>query len=328
MAQTFESNADERQIEYESVWESARLDNNDENKPAFELCPEDPDCQMQFRGFDYANVVATPDTLLGNGVGLQAYLRAGKALPQKRLPIHAVGEHDGPAIMNYGRALVMFAAHGCDQESGGETEQQDEVSSLEDNMKHCALAMDERTRRQQLGEPQPTALLTEDEQWELFSSAAFMLDIALLARQYAKLVAEKTARAAAEDESTKDTQSAEGSKAASGSSAASTTETSTPGGWPPVDHLNWIGFTNWVYLLKKANTKLKTTTMKPWKAARAESLTARLAKLANWEPPQDFDDGSSNYPNPRTFYDGPSLGQLDAERLKLARKEKGKGKKN
>jgi hypothetical protein len=68
-----------------------------------------------------------------------------------------------------------------------------------------------------------------------------MADAAILARQYAKLVAEKN--------STQD----DWSSTASPATSENPTETTTNGGWPPVDQLDWAGFTNWVSRCKQVD---------------------------------------------------------------------------
>ena len=46
-----------------------------------------------------------------------------------------------------------------------------------------------------------------------------------------------------------------------------------------------------------------------------------LAKLEAWKAPEGFDDGTSNYPDPRQFYNGPAIGLLDMEKLDMEDRE-------
>jgi len=47
--------------------------------------------------------------------------------------------------------------------------------------------------------------------------------------------------------------------------------------------------------------------------------TGMLEKLAQWAPPADFDDGSSQHPDPRIYYDGEPLGERDARQVGTGR---------
>ncbi|EHK99037.1 hypothetical protein M7I_5122 [Glarea lozoyensis 74030] len=50
---------------------------------------------------------------------------------------------------------------------------------------------------------------------------------------------------------------------------------------------------------------------------RDERRKTLIAQLKAWEAPEDFDNGSSNHPDPRQFYNGPPLALLDLQKLGL-----------
>ncbi|TKA38428.1 hypothetical protein B0A54_10719 [Friedmanniomyces endolithicus] len=54
-----------------------------------------------------------------------------------------------------------------------------------------------------------------------------------------------------------------------------------------------------------------------WKKERRDRKKRLCAKIALWVRPADFDDGSSQHPDPRIYYDGEDLGKRDARLLGL-----------
>jgi hypothetical protein len=92
----------EREDDLRQIWRKWR------NDDAFvRLCSEDPTCKLPFKGFDRSNIPATTDTLVNDGIGLQVFLKAGKA--SQKLPNQSMGDRTDPSIMSYGRALEMFS---------------------------------------------------------------------------------------------------------------------------------------------------------------------------------------------------------------------------
>lgn len=277
--------------------------------------PEDPNSNVEYKDLDRSNIPATPDCLVTDGVGLQIFLRHANTL-DGRLPTQAIGETPGPAIMSYGAALAMFGtqdelrtAAPIDQEPD-EMEQRAE-GPIEECIERCALVEEPRTeseyRLQDKSQPQSKPILSSEDQWALFKKGKLMADVGILARHYTKLVTEKAQ--AAKEEMFKPS----GVHLAAASTPLNIA--SERDGWPPVEELDWAGFTNWVYNCKKVDAKFTTVTMKKWNAERAERRTNIAAKLKAWKPPADFDDGSSNDPDPRTFYHGErSIGELDFQK--------------
>ena len=222
----------------------------------------------------------------------------------QRLPSQAVGENTGPAIMSYGRALEIFGVPDGPGKNPREKSEPSMEHSVEDGIAQCSIAeaptaatslepRTERDRRQQ-GDPPTDPLLSEEQQWALFGMKKHMIDASILARQYAKLVAEKE-NPVVPDSST---------------DAATDSE-----GWPPVDQLNWVGFTNWVSRCKQVDKSFGRETLPKWRAQRQERLTTISAQLENWKAPEGFDDGTSNYPDPRQYYLGDAIDFDDMKKL-------------
>ena len=288
---------------------------------------EDPNRQLSFKGLDRSNIPATPDVLVSDGIGLQMFLKAGRT--SQRLPIHAVGQHTGPAIMSHGRAFEMF---GEPDGPGEDPPQESEPSvepSIEDSMAQCSTAeaptaatpLEPRTERdcRQLRDPPIDPLLSEEQQWALFDSKKHMADAAILARQYAKLVAEKEGK---EDKKHKEGKKSQKDKKSGESPTTdpvapdSSTDTATDSeGWPPVDQLTWAGFTNWVYRCKQVDKTFGRATLPKWNAERLQRMNTLVAKLKEWKAPEGFDDGTSKYPDPRQYYTGDSIDFDDMKKL-------------
>jgi hypothetical protein len=230
--------------------------------------------------------------------------------------------------MSYGAALAMFGAP-----AGPGTKPQ---PCLEDKLAQCAIAEAEQpepktehdARLRDSSSPLSEPLLSQDKQWALFQSNKFMADTAILACQYAKLVAERAqeqAQARVEQQSMKDekekkvqknTQPDESSAADSLGSSSSTKD-----GWPPVDGLDWAGFTNWIHRCKAADPKFGSKTLKSWNAARKDRREAIVARLKTWTPPKDFDNGSANHPDPKEYFpQDVSLAALELKQMGLKTK--------
>ncbi|PVH94477.1 hypothetical protein DM02DRAFT_661014 [Periconia macrospinosa] len=102
------------------------------------------------------------------------------------------------------------------------------------------------------------------EQWALFGSKKHMADAAILARQYAKLVAEKERKKSTKPEGVKQVENSnedDGSSTASPATSENPTETTTNSEWPPVEQLDWAGFTNWLFRCKQADKKFGKETL-------------------------------------------------------------------
>ncbi|KAJ4354590.1 uncharacterized protein N0V89_006327 [Didymosphaeria variabile] len=263
------------------------------------FCPEDPTCELSFKGTDLSKIPATADTLVSDGIGLQVFLKAGK--DTQKLPNKSVGERTDPSIMSYGRALEMFGV----PDGPGKDRRQASKPSTEPVVREM-LAQVDVTKTTSEAEKQEetteydyrslcdwqyptTPLLSEDQQWALFGSKKHMADAAILAGQYTKLVAEKE----------------------------NPTKTTTNSGWPPVEQLDWAGFTNWVYRCKQVDKKFGKETLPSWNKEREQRRATIVPQLKAWVPPPGFDDGSSSHQSPEQFYTGPPRCVLDAKKLGL-----------
>jgi hypothetical protein len=269
------------------------------NDDAFvRFCSKDPTCKLPFKGFDRFNIPATADTLVSDGIGLQIFLKAGKA--SQRLPKQSVGDRTDPSIISYGRAIEMFGVPdgpGEDWRQAGEPSTEP-VASLREELAQVDITkttpkpeqQEARTeydyRRLRDWQPQTTPLLSEEQQWVLFGSKKHISDAAILARQYTKLVAEKLAG-----------------------------DTTTNSGWPLVEQLDWAGFTNWIHRCKSVDKAFGRATLPSWNKEREQRRATVVAKLKAWVPPQGFDDGSSSHQPPTQFYTGEPLCFSDAKRL-------------
>lgn len=273
---------------------------------------EDPNCKLSFEGVDRSNIEATPDNFVTEGTGFEIFLKAGRH--QQILPNQAVGDNRGPAIMNYGRALETF---GVPAGSGPNPQQNSEPTAeppIEDKVAESSVAdaptaslepKTERERRQQEDFPKTAPLLSEEEQWALFSSSRFTSDASLLARQYTSLVLDKERKERKErreqkkgkkgEQSENDKQSDENS-APEPVVPETTADTVNPDsstvpaadsekwptdskGWPTVEHLDWTGFTNWISRCTEADKLFEKETLKTWRNERSQRIRTLTAKL-------------------------------------------------
>ncbi len=323
LSRRLEDDAIEREDELRQIWRSAVGAGSVDDFLTFE--EEDPDCKISFKDLDRSNVEATPDNLVSDGFGFEVFLKAGKN--QRRLPSHAVGDKLGPAIMSYGRALEMF---GMPDGPGSNPQQESEPTtepSIEDSVAQCSIAeapaailapKTERDHRQQGDSPEPAPLLSEEDQWALFGSRKFMSDAAVLARQYAYLVADKERKGDKKGQkSQNDKQSGESSATDPVVPDSSTNSVTDSEGWPAVDQLDWVGFTNWISRCKQADKSFGRQTVKTWTKQRFDRMSDLSGQLSKWKAPKGFDDGSLKHPDPRQYYTGPPLGSVDLKKLGL-----------
>lgn len=232
--------------------------------------------------------------------------------------------------MRYGRALEMFGmpdGPGKDwrQASEPSTEPVVRETLAQVNLTETTPKAEMQEARteydyQRLCDRQPptTPLLSEDQQWALFGSKKHMADAAILARQYVKLVAEKERKKTTEQEGVrqvKNDNQDNGSLTESPATPESPAETTTDDGRPPVDQLDWAGFTNWLSRCKKADKSFGKETLPSWNKQREQRRATVIAQLEAWVPPPEFDDGSSSHQHPQQFYTGPPRCMLDAKKL-------------
>ncbi|KAL6706508.1 hypothetical protein ACN47E_005447 [Coniothyrium glycines] len=326
LSEAFEDIATERENELRQIWRSAAKSKVDDGFVLF--CQEDPTCELSFKGLDRSNIPATADTLVSDGVGLQVFLKAGRA--SQRLPIKSVGDQIEPSIMSHGRALEMF---GVPDGPGKDWRQASEPSTkhvVRDTLAQVDITettseagkQEARTeydhKRLFDGESPTTPLLSEDQQWALFGSKKHMADAAILARQYSKLVADKERKKDTERERSKQVKNGnQDDENSTGSPVGNPTETTTSSGWPPVDQLDWAGFTNWIYRCKQADKTFGRETLPSWNKQREQRRAKIIAQLKAWVPPPGFDDGSSSHQPPTQYYTGPPRCMIDSEKYGL-----------
>jgi hypothetical protein len=266
----------------------------------------DPNSKKQTEEpIDPSNILATPDVLLDDGVGLQAYLVLGKGkVAGHRNPSRMPGRgpETGPALMSLGRAMQTF----------GDLSPQPETETITGV---APLPPKPRTERElRIADGRVTTEDIPGDQWAPFRMGAklFLGDVSRLARQYRKLVdlhvrAVADAAAAAAEKEKKEADIAESetdtpSSAQSPSAPDSTPEwTPNDGTWPPVTETTpeWSGFTNWVSRCKEADEFFKTTLMN-WSVARINQSNAVADALAKWTAPEGFN--APDEPDQRTHY--------------------------
>ena len=225
--------------------------------------------------------------------------------------------------MSYGRALKMFGQPaGPGEDTWRQKSEPKAESSVEDSIAQVSIAeggspasmleprTEEEHRRQNGWHPPTAPLLSSDKQWALFDSNKYLAYTSILARQYHKLVVEKECKEGEQfDESSR-------------INTIVPDDAKDSEGWPPVDRLDFEGFTSWISRCKEAVPSFPKTTLKPWIAERDARLKSTIEKLKQWKPPPGFDDGSSKHPDPRKYYSGPSIAEIDLETLGHTKIEK------
>lgn len=271
--------------------------------------------QLVREPLDRSSVPATPDVLVGNGLGLQAFLSLGKgkALGHRnpaRMP--GQGPETGPAVMSMGRAIKMFGGQHLEREG-------DATIAVKVDKPKPWTELEYRSEKKSL----VVADNTPEEQWAFFKSpGAFLADASRLARQYKKLVAaaakfkaEKEAEERAAEPEFKDPAELSMAGLAISPSASEPAPKPAPapspewspkdGTWPPVTEtvLEWNGFINWVSRCKQADTAFKRTLM-AWFESRAKSKKAGELALKNWTPTDEFVKSTSHEPDQNAHYKG------------------------
>jgi hypothetical protein len=148
-------------------------------------------------------------------------------------------------------------------------------------------------------------LLSEDEQWALFAPDKHMERATLLITDYVLRVYEKQAKEKAGKEA-KEGKSEDDAPVPIGTNAAT--------GWPGVEDRTWVGLTNWIYRCHQVDPEF-VKTMSNWKEDREESNAELIKRIEAWTPPEDFDYGPVSRIDPRQFYSGRPLGEIDMERI-------------
>jgi hypothetical protein len=272
----------------------------------------DPNSKKQTdEPIDPSNILATPDVLLNEGVGLQAYLVLGKGkVAGHRNPSRMPGRgpETGPALMSLGRSMHTF----------GDLSPQPEAPLVPITGVAPPPPKPRTERELRIATGRVTTEDTPGDQWAPFRMGAklFLGDVSRLARQYRKLVdlhvravADAAAAAAEKEQEEADmveSQSGDESgtpSSAQGPSAPDPTPEWTPndGTWPPVTEMTpeWSGFTNWVSRCKEADEFFKSTLMN-WSVARINQSNAVADALAQWTAPEGF--SAPDEPDQRKHY--------------------------
>lgn len=312
-AALFETRAKQKEAEVKST---LREDAHSEDVPWWiEFVQADPDGKKLSKApLDRSSILATPDVLLNDPVGLQPFLVLGKAprgSTANRNPsqMPGPGPDTDPAVMSMGRAVKMFGQLSLEPEPEKESDASDQAP------------------------PQPTTELEKrgstvvaddspEDQWALFyGQGGFLADSSRLARQYKKLVAlnlHKLAadKAAAAEKAKAKAQAKAQAKKDAGPDAPSPTPSPPPspapvlpawtpsdGCWPPFaeTELEWNGFVNWASRCKRVDATFQNTLIK-WTGERNTHKKAVRKALANWTPSDEFTRRTGFEPNPAAHY--------------------------
>ena len=108
LAAAFKEDAEKNTPALSEIWQRAAMGGRpgleDDGLKHWQV--DDASLEIPFCELDCSAVVATSDTLIEYGYGLQAFLGAGETLGRR--PNQGLVLDAGPAIMNYGRAIRMF----------------------------------------------------------------------------------------------------------------------------------------------------------------------------------------------------------------------------
>ncbi|KAK3676266.1 hypothetical protein LTR78_004016 [Recurvomyces mirabilis] len=342
LAEAFEARAIERVEELRNIWSLVNpTGEKEEESEPYEFVSADPALKLDFNQLDRSSIPATVDTLVTDGPGFEMFLRLGRK--NKRLPSKTVGDHDGPAIMSYGAAYDMFGAlpgldaFWVDKDKledarlalleAGEDEGEDEVA---EDMAHSDVlvpAPQTELEFRQLDEVHvPTvSRLEEEQQRALFAADKYMQYLSVLARQYHNLwLAQQEAEELEVAKAIFGPKKVEGSADAEPAAIeAPTKAAAVRGSWPPVEGLDFAGFTNWVVACKELDPAFNAT-LKTWDAQRKARNLRTKELLEQWKQPKDFDSGNARHPSMKDFYNGRVLGTVDLEALGLKKKPKQK----
>ncbi|KAH0030846.1 hypothetical protein KCU78_g2950, partial [Aureobasidium melanogenum] len=275
LAEAFEKDAAAQELEIDDTFR--RVYRREPRKfttesPEFERKGDRP--APSFKGLDLTNIPATPDSLLDSPLRLEIFLRAG------RNPTSAIGPNPGPAIMSYGRALAMFGEPETHTESIPKTERE--------------------YRERDTSNPPTAPILSEEEQWALFTEDKCLPYSQLLVGEYTRRVEAKTN---VDKAKTPD---------------ASDKKESSTGDWPDVEGHDWAGLTNWIHECIERDNKFFEVTLPSWKKQKEDQHATMIERLSKWNfsnaTAAGFDDGFSRYGNPRNYWPySKSLSEMEAE---------------
>lgn len=329
LSQAFEDDAVSRELRAAQIWRENAIFEEQRAYPRFK--DETPAREMSFKGLDLTKVPALPDYLLKDPVGLKSFLRSARNIPDAH-PMKAVGKSGGPAVMSLGAAIAMFGVPklGADWPSESTSGQATEETTPLTEAPVPGVTELDMKKSSYGGKALVASVFESDaEQWALFGHTKHLKFVDMLAAHYVRLVAAKEehvktvaakvrAKAAiAKRQVVADQTGKRSEKAAAEPSA--TTDEALPaifGGWPDVQELDWISFTNWVQACRRLDKNFGKTALPKWEQERLERFA--LAKvLDKWDLSaaiaNGFDDGCSGSKPPTAYYDkAKTIMEIDA----------------
>lgn len=243
-AAAFEEEAAREESRRQKLWRENASTPVKREYPKFKKA--DPERQSSFKGLDRTKIPANPDQLVDSALGLEIFLRSVKHRKPPH-PMSAIGLTPGPAIMSYGRAVIMFGEPeppGKDWPSGDQMDS--EISGPGKT----------RERRMKNALAQPTLPKLA---WALFRDDTFLDHTEKLVAQYTKLVKDKE----------------------SDDRYMSDEECPTTGEWPEVRGLDWSGLVRWIVACVQADDKFLEETLPAWDRAR-DRRSAMVEQLKQW----------------------------------------------
>ncbi|CAN9337547.1 unnamed protein product [Alternaria alternata] len=301
LAQAFEADALERAFSMELIWQASAR--HEHEAALVKFVQEDPACNVSFTGLDRSNIQASPDWIVDDGVGFSVF---GKSTKAGRQPSRGLGPQPGPATMSYGRAISNFGlpeppgAGPSSESSAVSSEQLPAVSEdaiIATQLSKCHLgrakkAITEGELRLARGDSPPTrSRYKEGSQWAVFGAGKFIT------------TAESSTDAAA--------------TAPAPASTAFAVDKET--GLPAVEGHDYNGLTNWLCRCLISHKDFLRVTQR-WDKERNTRNERVAAKIRAWTPPMDFEDGGLGQPDPRDFYNGTPLGEVDQAKLGIKTK--------
>ncbi|KAH0359770.1 hypothetical protein KCU65_g9778, partial [Aureobasidium melanogenum] len=238
LAEAFEKDAAAREIEMNKVLDKGL------GKERVKFETADPELEMEyatpkssFKGPDLTNIPATPDYPLDDPVGLAVFLRSTNG----KNPMSAMGPESGPAVMSYGRALAMFGPPETHTESTPKTERE--------------------FRERDTLNPPTVPILSEQQQWALFTEDKCLPYTELLVSEYTSRVKAKKNVGKAD------------------TTGSSDKKKSSSGGWPEAEGHNWAGLTNWIHRCIETDKKFFEVTLPTWKRQVEDDRATMIDRL-------------------------------------------------
>ncbi|KAH6633270.1 hypothetical protein C7974DRAFT_168559 [Boeremia exigua] len=322
LAEQFEADATERAFSLELIWRASAS-----HEPALvKFAPEDLGSKTSFTGVDRSSIQATPDWIIDNGLGFSVFLKSTNAT---RRPSQGLGPQPGPATMSYGRAISEFGLPDPPEAGPQGAATSNEQLSTEDEIatqfSACHLdsqkAVTESELRLARGDLASTApKFKEDILWSMFGAGKFMTFAGVIVRQYAKLVAQRIAeenRKKQEQEQKGETQEESSAVVAAGASTGPATDSET--GLPVVQGHDYYGLTNWLCRCLINHKDFLHVTQR-WDKERNTRNQRVAARIKEWSPPMNFEDGRLGQPDPKNFYNGKPLGAVDQAKMGIKTK--------